>query len=49
MTEKSKNHVIYADEETHTKLAIMAATRKLSIKQCLKEMVEEAKKKETND
>ncbi|MCK5613777.1 hypothetical protein KAR91_68565 [Candidatus Pacearchaeota archaeon] len=50
MSEKSKNHVIYADEETHAELSTMAAMasiatrKKVSIKQVLKELVEKAKK-----
>ena len=44
MSEKEKNHVVYVDEATHTKLAIMAAIKKVSIKKCLKELVEREKK-----
>ncbi len=40
MSEKEKNHVIYADEETHTELSIMAARKKVSIKKALKELVD---------
>lgn len=46
MSEKEKNHVIYADEETHTELSIMAARKKVSIKQTLKEMVEREKEEQ---
>jgi hypothetical protein len=42
MSEKQKNHVIYADEETHWKLSMMAVRKKMSIKQCLKELVQKA-------
>lgn len=49
MYEKQKNHVVYADDETHHELAMMAARKKVSIKKCLKELVEEAKKKQAND
>ncbi len=46
MPEKPKNHVIYADEETHTELAMMAARKKVSIKKALKELVEREKRSE---
>lgn len=45
MQEKQKNHVVYTDDETHHELSIMAATKKVSIKQCLKEIVEREKVK----
>lgn len=47
--EKQKNHVIYADEETHHELAMMAARKKVSIKKCLKKLVEKAKKEQVDD
>ena len=40
-------YVIYADEETHTELSIMAARKKVSIKQALKELVEREKKEQS--
>lgn len=43
---KEKQYAIWADRDTHTELAVMAARRKVSIKQCLKEMVEKEKEKE---
>ena len=44
MEGKEKRHVVLCDEDTHTELAIMAARKKVSIKQCLKELVEKEKK-----
>ncbi len=47
------NYVIYADKETHEDLSEMAAMasiaarKKVSIKQVLKEMVEESKSKQS--
>lgn len=43
---KDKKYVVYADEETHTELAVMAAKRKISITQVLKELVNQAKEQE---
>lgn len=40
MSDKIKNHVVYADDETHHELAMMAARKKVTIKKCLKELVE---------
>lgn len=34
-----KDYVVRADKDTHTALSIMAARRKVSIKQVLKELV----------
>ncbi len=53
MSEKSKNHVIYADEETHAELSTMAALasvaarKKVTIKETLKALVEEKKAQST--
>lgn len=40
MSEKLKNHVVYTDDKTHHELAMMAARQKVSIKKCLKEIIE---------
>lgn len=47
MSEKQKNHVVYTDDETHYELAMMAARKKVSIKKCLKELVEKEKARNT--
>ena len=41
--EKEKNHVVYASEATHTALAIWAATKKISIKLVLEQLVDAEK------
>ena len=47
--EKTKNHVVYADDETHHELAMMAARKKVTIKKCLKELVAKEKKEQADD
>ena len=48
MTKKRDIHV-EIDRETHRELKILAAIKSLSIKKCLKEMVEEAKKNSSTE
>jgi len=40
---KNRDYVIRADEETHTELSVMAARKKVSIKQVLKQLVDAEK------
>ena len=49
MSEKKKKKALWVDEDIHHQIAVMAVTNKLSIGNYLKELVEEAKKKKSND
>lgn len=40
MEEEKRDRAIWADEDTHTEIAVMAARKKITIKKILKEIVD---------
>jgi hypothetical protein len=48
MPEEKKKKALWVDEDTHAEVAIMAAKKRITIKECLAKLIEKAKEDESD-